>query len=452
MEIVDKIETPEPMPRTYGLGTRNGKGVHIVYPISSFLTAAVQLSPKETLELDISGWQEHRRFLEARTRRRQHTRPDSPIFELSGRASKFIDVDPSEVKEAILEGIVKEEGAMNLWENDLNDEAIKQGHYGRFFLSGQIKSKSNARGRKAHRKVSINNPNLNRDGTLGINQMLCECEDSYYNDMRSKLYGVACHHIAALQIAYHQAATKRESGIIKFDKEIPTNPALPFNINANNSEAISYLNIEFLIARYVRKMSFYKINRRLTRLGSLLFTPAINTMLEQGYMWFEVVRQGLRKTKEDPEYIAATEETIEKMQKHLRTEGYFYRGYSLEYEGTNFEAIGQRWENRDGEKSITIVYKEDIPLHFIIKSYIGHEVDLFGDRKVTVLESRRGSILSQHPYMRIGRKYYEIDDMTRRYCEARVMVPGKKNLQIPKIIHDRQVSVYLEQRKLAKAS
>ncbi len=435
----EKLKTLQVLPRTYGLGTRNRNGVHIVYPITSFLTAAVQLSGADSLENDIGGWQKHRAYLQERTKRTQHTRPDSPIFSLTGKESKFLDLKPAEVKDILLEAILDKEDAMNLWEKDIYNSAIKKGHYGTYNLSGEVTSKSNARGRKAHRKVHINNPNLNRDGTLGINEFNCECDDSYYNDMRHKLYGVFCHHAAALQIAYYNEVKSDKEGVIEFENKKPLNPALPFNITNYNSEAISFLNIEFLISRYIRKKSLFEINRKLTRLGSLLFTPAINSMLDTGDMWFEVVRTAFKKTKDDPKYIEETKGLLKNMREYLRDEDFYPRGYSIEYEGSDFESIGERWEHKDKEKCISLIYKQDMPLHFILKKYQGYEVDLFGDRKITLLEGRKSDVTSRHPYSRIGKEFMEIDDMTRRYCRAKIILPGtvRNTISVPESVSKR---------------
>ncbi|MBI2148426.1 hypothetical protein HYU23_02005 [Candidatus Woesearchaeota archaeon] len=437
MAIESKIETPEPIPRIYGLGTRTSAGVHVVYPPSAFMTAAVQLATSGELERDIEGWQRYRNELNKRTVEGKHKRSDSPVFKLTGKLAKLVDEDPKKVKEILLEAIVRREEAMNLWVKDRYEGAIQYDpktespYYGILHLTGRVASKSNARGRNAFRKVSISNPNLTTEGMLGIRELNCDCEDAYYNGIKDKLNAVFCHHSAALQLLYYAAVNGNDKELVRFREKLIDKPedipALPFNITHQNSRAIAYLNIEFLIARYLGKGNLFQINRKLSRLGYLLFSPAVNTMLREGRMWFEVVRQELRDVKEDPRYIRDTIGLMSRISEELKGEGYRRKGYCVEYEGTPYETLARRWTSEDGNCSISLVYNKDLPLHYIHKEALDLEVDLYGDRKITVIENDKTGIIDSHPYYRLGKNYREIDDMTRRLCRTRVILPGSRS-------------------------
>ncbi|MBS3151976.1 hypothetical protein J4230_01055 [Candidatus Woesearchaeota archaeon] len=448
MATESRIETPEPIPRIYGLATRTSSNVHIVYPISAFLTATVQLATQEELSRDVAQWQKYRKWLRERTEKCEHTRPDSPVFKLGKKASKLVDADPAEAKEAILEAIVRDEDAMNLWVKDRYEEALEspKPYYKIMNLTSGVASKSNSRGRSAHRLVSIANPNLTRGGSLGIQELNCGCEDSFYNGLRSKQNAVFCHHSAALLLAYHATVTGRDKLVkLAFTKEIPDDPALPFDITPYNTRSTAYLNIDFLVARYVERTSLFEINRKLARLGHLLFTPAVNTMLRDGRMWFEVVRNGLKKVKESPRYMADTFGLLTRVKETLRAEGYRGVGYCIEYEGTPYEAITQRWTSEDKKEGISLVYTESLPLHYVRRRFIDGETDNYGDAKFR-LTSEKKELLSSHPYSRIGKEYEDIDDMTRRRSRTKVILPGnpkaRNSIAVPTSVTKRQREVF----------
>lgn len=429
----DAVETPEVVPRRYILAYTTPERVKIGLSPSAYVMASVLLSTEAELDDRLKRWQS---FRIEHAARKHHSRSDSPVFRLDGRNAKLLDMPFDDLKNTLVEKIASSsrEGAKTLWVVGGND-VIQDAQFWKRGLSGKVRRKANSRGDRNFRHTSIGNPLLTPSGGLAINRVMCECPNAFFEDGKERAIETLCYHAALLNTAFY-LSLRGDRDLVKFKFGKPSNPAIPFHLTPNDLESARFLDMDTLVAYYILGNNLFSIDRKLSRLGYLHFSRAVETMVRDGNMRFEVLRQELKKTDKDTPYIAAVDSLLKRMRGALLEDEFRRVGYVLEYEGSRYETVGERY--RKGDLVISLVYSERLPPHYIIKE-LGQRVDLYGDEKVVVQE---------HPFSRINRKERTIDDSTRRECYSRILLPGsvrgaKRRLWVPD-------PVYTEYRRVRR--
>ena len=195
------VETPEVIPRRYVLAYTTPEGVKVMLSPSAYINGSVLLSTESDLNDRLKGWQY---FRKAHSEKTQHKRPDSPVFRLTGKNAKLLDMKFSELRDTLVDRIAStnREGAKTLWTAGGN-EVVDGVKYYKRTLTGMVRRKANSRGSNNFRNVAIGNPLLSSNGYLLINRITCSCPNTFFEDGKERAVETICYHAALLNIAFY---------------------------------------------------------------------------------------------------------------------------------------------------------------------------------------------------------------------------------------------------------
>ncbi len=433
MGDVHLVETNEIMPRNYGLMFASESASIFVVP-SQYFIAATLMSTEGEIDDRLRRWQEFKRFHLAKPEEK-HTRPEYPLFRL-GKHHKILDMGFDDLKEFLLDKISTKDGTQTLYICG-GDETVERATYGSAVLTGNVRSRHDARKADAqkYRNTRIHNPTLNLEGYLGFTDISCSCDNAFWEESKGKEVRTTCYHAAALNIVFERSVNGNGDDI-KFKREKPDNAAIPFLLSPQQLEQTHFLDMDVLFAYYVLGETHFDINKKLMHLGFLFFSPTMASMIMNGRASYEVIKQGRRRAKVSDSYINAENNLIARINNRLKAEGYARQGLCIEHTGTEYEAIAVRYTRRsDGSMISLVTPTTKLPPYLIIKTAVGNP-ELY----------RISKSEEEHPLSRLRKTTEGFDDMTRRPVEEKIFLPGssrdrKKRIWVPESVYKRYKDV-----------
>lgn len=248
----------------------------------------------------------------------------------------------------------------------------------------------------------------------------CGCEDSFWVDI--KHIDVVCTHIATLETALYldnKNCNPVDENITGLPPRERVSREIPFTL-ANGQEESERLLTDVLFDYYVEGMNHYEINRGLIE-NPMIYSQWLRDLLENpnnsnSSAEIRVLRQEERKvqrTKSNRRLLGAIHSLTERLSQELVARGFNRAGYGLEFQGSCYEVVGQRFVN--GNTLYSMCTREDFP-PILVKKHLGEKMNLFVSR-----DTRYDS-----PFDRVGEKYVSKDDSTRRECLTEVIIPGMR--------------------------
>lgn len=428
MEKLELLETNEVIPRNYGLSFISDRASIFVVP-SQYVIAATLMSTESEIDERLRKWQEFKKGNLAKPLA-QHTRPEYPLFRL-GKHSKVLDMKFDDLKELLLDRISVKDGTQTLYIGG-GDETVERATYGSAILTGNVRSRHDARKSNAqkYRRTRIHNPTLNLEGNLGFTDISCSCDNAFWEESKGREVRTTCYHAAALNIAFYKSVNEKDNAV-KFRRERPENAAIPFLLNPQQLDQTHFLDIDVLFAYYVLRETHFEINRKLMCLGYLFFSPTMSSMIMNGRANYEVIKQGRRRVKASQSYIDAENRLVSKINKILKDEGYKRQGFCIEHPGTEYEAIALRYVRKDGRMMSLVTPTTRLPPYLIMKISTG---------KPQLYEIPKDR--DEHPFSRLNRKTQGLDDRTRMPVEETIFFPGssvgkRKTIWVPGLVYRR---------------
>jgi len=418
-----KVKTHEIIPRDYGLSFYS-QGASITVIPSHYFLAAILMCEERELDERLRKYQEFKK----RQLRKEHSNPHYPLFQL-GKKAKILDLDFPELKEEVLERILKKDGVKTLYIAGGKD-TVQDCNYGSVVSTGKVRTRHDARVSDAqkYRRARIGNPTLNQYGTLGFTDLSCTCDNTFWEETKGREVRVTCYHIAALNIFLYDALKNGAAeNKVTLEDKINRDIATPFSISPRKLGDNNYLDMEVLFAYYVAGLNHFQINQRLLPLGFSFLSPAMQTMIMRRRVSYEVIRQGRKRAEVPADYLFDEVKLISKIRQRLRQEGYEREGLCIEHPRTEYETIAERYVKDENMISL-VTPTTRLPPYAILKKPIGQP------SMYTVPADT-----NEHPFLRLNKKRHGFDDMTRRPVEETIFLPGSSHtgVYIPKKVFER---------------
>lgn len=427
MARLEEVETNELVPGNYGIFVVNGGHEFVFFP-SQYFIASTFLMDRRQFHERLRRWQAQKKR-DLAVPKARHRDPRYPLFDL-GDKRDLLELDFEELRDLLVGKIADLDGTQTLYAES-GHGVIHRGYFGSHVLTGDVRSRHDARRTSAqkHRSATIHNPVRDLEGRMGISDMSCSCENHIWDGTRAKSLRGSCYHIAALHLALEETVRGRKD-LVKLARSQNPDVVLPFNVAPHQIQNTRYLDMDVLFDYFVLGERHQDINRKIMPLGFLFFSPVLAQMIMDGRATYRPVRRGKVKAKVPPYYIDQEIRLVKRIRKRLREEGYRYVGWCLEHSGSTHEAMGVRYSK--GGRSISLVSPTTkLPPYLVMKEPYG---------VVEMNTMPEGP--SEHPFSKLNRWQEGFDDMTRRRCREMVFLPGsavdqRRRMYVPDVVQER---------------
>lgn len=265
-------------------------------------------------------------------------------------------------------------------------------------------------------------------GDVVYSSSRCDCRDSFWMDFKRR--SSMCPHLSALEIALNFDSKSRLSSKENITGLKPSQRQgfanLPFNLFERGS---GQMYIELLVDYFLESKSMYEVDRKALELTELYADSLEKIISNSDSAEFTVIRQQEQRSSanESQKRIAgATRALNKRIVGMLKKRGFRFEGYGLEFKGSNYESVSQRY--KQGNVVYSISTQEDFP-PIIVKKMLGE--------KLTNIHSKDDDY--RHPLIRTS-NYECVDDSTRREALTKVIIPDsqtRSEIFVPKILKER---------------
>ncbi len=353
--------------------------------------------------------------------------------EINTRLEKFADENSYNKKETKAEfrrGVKRKEKLTRLIDMSRRDFLFNTALYNRGFTAESL-SKSDKT--IPPYRLLISEPSIiNIYDEFQPGNRRCDCADSYWGEAKNKK--VNCMHLSALELALEIDNKTKESiennltGL--YPQERLKLNVFPFVIGLDSS--LDLLLTESLWRYYVENQKQVDINKFLLDNPNIYSEKLISMLNNSRFdkVRYEVLRQEEQSklkrdlTESERRFYAASNALEERIYKKLKSDGYTFGGYCLEFKGTKDEVVGKRFQNRD--RIISIIIQKDMP-PIMIKKHLDDKI-----------QNSFGYISKPLSFDFQVKK--DIDDVTRREVLTQVFIPGEKkgsDIFVPEILKER---------------
>ncbi|MFC1732470.1 hypothetical protein ACFL6I_19370, partial [candidate division KSB1 bacterium] len=418
-----KSETNIVLPRNYGVVVQSGSNACFYDPMR-YILGHVILSTQPQLFAWLEKWQKFKAY--ETEQKNNGTLPYTPKFPVEG-IEDLLEIPVEEVEDLLLAKIQKKEGSKNLWTVGGAGSIDRAKLYGKT-LEAEIKSKS-----WGFNKVHISRPFLNGSGVIQHSDIYCSAPEGNYESQKN--LRVMCSHAAALETAQFMQLKGIRNFMIDYGSRNIKNyqPILAFDFVSN--PFLTNLEVDALLAHYIKGEAFYKINRKLADIPDH-FSAALNRTGQVGKAKFAVMRQKAKDFGRSRSYQEVETPWANRIREKIKNLGYKRKPfYTVVFKDSPHEMIAERYESKDGKESIELAFSFDYAPIVVKKR-------LYGDTNLQRLPNE----YPQNPFLNIkvdgngiqyiGSSARTIDDCTRKECIEQVFVP--KSLPISK----KMLSVY----------
>lgn len=330
------------------------------------------------------------------------------ISELLKDKAQRTGQDEKELVRDFETAVRKREGSKKILKLGGRDVVCSVERYGRSY-SGRVLSKGSA----SFYQVKLTNGSRCGQG-LEYRTARCNCEDNSWSDV--KYAEAICLHSAALDIALYLDQKSRmsiEDNITGLNpKDRMGAMSMPFSFFDKRVDG-GRLLIDILFEYYVNKKSQFKVNQEFLDNPRIYTQPLIEAL---GTSWdkaqFGVLRQEEKESRKDLRLHGAIKALEKRVFQELWDRGFIKIGYSLEFKGTPYQVIGQRFIQKDS--IYTFCTKRGMPPVIVKRNLGAKALDRFNSN-----DSRQDS-----PFHRVGEKYLSTDDATRRESLTEIIIPG----------------------------
>ncbi len=341
-------------------------------------------------------------------RDRMRQRVEQSAYRLPRTEVRLLDVSPEELRQAIINEIMKDKETKKLW-TSANDI---EGYMGHYVLSGYVPSRRSGSksGVLSRWPVVIKSPVFDDRRGHGMNYsaLACACED-YIEGTKKGVSILDVHMCAAIKRAWDEQANpdipERQRRISNLEAEGPI--YLPYNITLLDA-------MDVVFRKYVVGEDYKDIDR--TELGrEENYDHHFLDAIRNGRIVFEVVRQKAKKvvpkTRQEMERINAEKSMMRPyLSTQLRRAGFEKVGlYALEFKDTLYETVCETYVR--GSEVVRPVFNENFP-PLIVHWVLGDENDIFGGQGMA------------NPFEIAGETFIDIEDRTRLIGRKRIIIPG----------------------------
>lgn len=414
MSNTEKRKTGKILPRNYGLRLSMPREAGDVFVApTAYALAQVMLETPQEIKTRIQDWVQfrgegNRRKIEGELRDAVMQKEGSlNVLNLSRRVSEHQD------PEKLILTNMKHHGAV---------------------FTGSVRSKEE--GKYA---FSLREPPKFRAINISYPGSRVETLDSLYNEGKGRDIVVIGAHQAIPEIALYLDAHSRISqrsnitGLLPSEREMNSKlPELPFTFNffktpdkMNKGELEKYRTVtEILLDYYIEGKSQYELNKKALQNPRILSPELVKSInYHTDPAQFKVLRQReeeISKSKltsdEDRRY-AATTNMIKKIGAYLERNRQCYpAGYSREFIGTPWETVARRFESKGRGPVYSLVTSDEHPPLIVAR--------LLGEKSLMWSKSY-DPVQKGHVSEKIGLKYSQLDDVTRRDSQVQLILPDK---------------------------
>ncbi len=385
MAQAEKIQTGEIIPRDYGIIIQRGGRKIFIAPMNYIIGGLILATPEELGQ------------------------------KISQKASE-LRIRPGALKRELAAGIIKREGTDNLLRYGGRSALRWAKNYNT--IAGEVISKSEPR-TYGVQIAYLENPT---SGEITYASIGSDNPNEHWAKVKSKERNLdmMIDQTAALDIALYKDNRQRNSAKRNitglFPRDRPTNH-LPFRFSDP---------IDVLIDYYIEGKNRFELNKALLTRPETYSQELLNTFQNNpDSAYFAVIRQSEKEQTthhSGREYFGAVKALEKRIIHELKSKGFEWDGYGLEFRDTPNQTISKRY--RKAGQVYAICTKQDQPPIIVYKK-LGEKAQNW----ITAKEARADS-----PYKRTG-IYTTIDDTTRRESWAQVIVPGKSNsIFVPQIL------------------
>ncbi|PIN86306.1 hypothetical protein COV19_05870 [Candidatus Woesearchaeota archaeon CG10_big_fil_rev_8_21_14_0_10_44_13] len=409
----DILETNIPetniiLPRNYGVAIRSGSNTLFCDP-ARYIIGHTIITTQPQLIKWLERWQA---FKKDETQKMQEgTLSYSPKFPINGKEG-LLQCPIEDLERILVDRIQKKEGSKNLWVEGGMSAIENPRIYGRS-LEGMIKSKS-----KGFNSVHINNPFVTDSGLIQYEDIYSSAPDGDFESQKN--LRVMGSHPAALETAQFMQLRLGRDFSIDYGKRNTRriNPTLAFDFVSN--PFLSSLEVDVLIAHYVKGETLYSINRRLTEIFEH-YSAALNRTGDVGLARFAVMRQKTKDFGRSSSYQMNENRWVRKIREKITEMGYTKMPYyTIVFKDSPYEMVAERYEK--GSESIELACSfEHAPI--VIKKTLQGDVNFhstpepYDHNPFLNMSVREGNIDNSNCRENV------IDDCTRRRCMQTVFIP-----------------------------
>src|SRR3989344_1397968 len=362
----EKPETSIIMPRNYGIAINSGTSTYFYDPARYVIGHAI-LATQPRIFRWLKKWQgfkkrETKRKLEGKL----HYVPKFPVEGIED----LLECPVEEIENILIAKIQRVEGSKNLWEVGVRRAVIGAKLYG-ISLEGMVKSKE-----KGYVSTHINRPWTTDEGLIQHTDIYCSAPEGDYESQKG--LRVMCSHAAALETAQFMQLKRMDDFSIEHkNRNIRNiNPTLVFDFVSN--PFLSNLEVDVLIAHYIKGENFYSINRRLTDISEH-YSAALNRTGETGKARFVVMRQKSIESEKGESYQELENKWVNSIREKIRELGFRrMHYYTLVFKESPFEAIAERYEKND--EAIEIACSPENP-PIVVKKTLQGDVNFHNSSK-----------------------------------------------------------------------
>ena len=437
-----KIRTNVILGRNYGPAVESDGTMHYMPPANYLMAKAMLMKPSEVLSL-VREYPDYKLSeLKALESGEKWTRI-KPAFLPSRRHIALLQ-DPKKLEERFIKKVKQRDGTLNLIESSGKDTINNSILYGSGVLSANVKSlssRSATGGNQAYHKVKLNGLGLDEYDKIKYRDRHCDCSD--FSEEEEKFPGlrenelkeeekliprVHCKHINVAEILFDQEIRGINTGLLKkAGGNLPEFSAMPYSFFDVPSRHVKHLLGEVLISYYVFNNNLFDINLKLSDMKGIYRNHTLK-MAENGELTFRARRQRNVTLPYLTIRQKASALLVKEARQRLQEDGFTYDGVCVEFKGTLYQNIAQRYIKDN--KVITIATSLERPPLFTEKR-LEDKIDVFGNK-----------LLEEDPFLKLYSEtrsmYKTIDDVTRRECRERIFIPGsygaKKRMDVPYVL------------------
>lgn len=414
-KAANTVQSPEIVPRDYGLVLRRDDDKFYFFPANHALAGALRNRP-EVVSSRLGYWQRYKSGAQAYP----------PKFPIPLRKRGLLDPQ-TDVYDEFREAVKAVEGTYTLVDAEpgevFADISVKGD-----VLSGHVKSKSQRDSTKPRDyKVTVRNAFLDGHGEPDVFVLDCKCPDHAYSIERGgrDVNHVACIHIAALMdefySRYHNEDVPRRAVDFRSRKR---SPFQPFSFADNwvyrdgrwefKHADLAALEMDVWIAYYIGHNGRFGINRRLLEIPDA-YSPTMLEAVRRGDARYEVVKQE-RKADKDKARASALEFLHRQIDRTLKHAGFRPDGLCLE--------LGRpAYRYSDGSSVVNVGVDSQSLLWYAARRNFSQNVEPFAREQA-----------EQTPYSQLfrfqSREDGARDDCTRRRSEVMYGIPPALELPI----------------------
>lgn len=390
MEKINKTKTGIILPRDYGISLwSNGKKTFLS-PMKYILAQLMLEKPKE-IELRIKKMANEKGL----------------VFKELNDEFKF--------------SVLKKNTSLNILKID-SESLIKNTKKYNNTIHSQIHSMSNKFPSYYNLQLSQTNNQHSR----------CSCSDNYWNEIKYS-GDQMCTHLSSLELALWQdlnstkSSKNNNTGLTK--RDLLQNLLLPFEFHQDHKDDyLEKLTNDALFDYFIEKKSHVNINKKLLD-KPIIYSEKLRNKLESNddCLSYQILRL---KEKDfitqklpiaDKIYYNCVKALDIRLQNELKSRGYQFESYGLEFKGTEHETISKRFRNKDQIYSICMS-SHQLPL--LVRKNLGEKSsNLYNSNDLNCIRSSTNPNFNLNPIER-EIEYMSIDDKTRRECLTKIIVPG----------------------------